>query len=262
MSLVTLEIAQSIATVRLDRAAKRNAVNLEMFGALASCGQRLHADRSVRAVILEGAGDAFCAGLDVSLFSEPGPAGLEELLSPCAGSIANLFQSAAWVWRELPVPVVCALHGVAYGAGLQIALGADIRLAAPETKLSIMEVRWGLVPDMGLSVTARGLVRPDVLRELVWSGRVLDAAQAREAGLVTALAEDPHSAARQLAELIAGHSPDAVRGIKALLRDGWDEAPSAALSREAETQARLIGTANQREAVRANLGQRLPIFED
>ncbi len=261
MRLVSLDIRQGIATVRLERPEKRNAVNLEMFDELGTCGRDLAADREVRAVILTGAGEGFCAGLDLGLFSGAGPADLQDLLSPRPGSPANLFQSAAWVWRDLPVPVICALHGVAFGAGLQIALGADIRIAAPDTQLSIMEVRWGLVPDMGLSVTARGLVRVDLLRELAWSGRVIGAPEARDAGLVTALADDPHAAARRLAELIAGHSPDAVRGSKTLLRDGWEQAPATALAFEAAVQSRLVGTANQQEAARANLESRPPRFE-
>ena len=261
MRTVSLDIRQGIATVQLERPEKRNAVNLEMFNELGACGRDLGAERDLRAVVLAGAGDVFCAGLDFALFTGAGPPALQDLMSPRAGSPANLFQSAAWVWRELPVPVICALHGVAYGAGLQIALGADIRIAAPDTQLSIMEVRWGLVPDMGLSVTARGLVRVDVLRELAWSGRVIGAPEARDAGLVTALADDAQAAARRLAELIAAHSPDAVRGIKTLLRDGWEQAPATALALEAVAQSRLVGTVNQQEAVRANLGNRLPHFE-
>jgi enoyl-CoA hydratase/carnithine racemase len=258
---VSLDLRDSVATVRLERPDKRNAVNLEMFGELATCGQELSADHAVRAVVLAGAGDVFCAGLDLGLFESAGPAALHDLLSPQDGSPANYFQRAALVWRELPVPVICAVHGVAYGAGLQIALGADIRIAAPDTRVSIMEVRWGLVPDMGLSVTARGLVRLDLVRELAWTGRVVGAQEARDAGLLTALADDPQAAALRLAGIIASHSPDAVRGIKALLREGWEQAPATSLALEAAVQSRLVGTANQLEATRANLEGRTPRFE-
>lgn len=261
MRFVSLESRGGVAIVRLDRPDKRNAVNLEMFGELANCGEELARDRALRVVILAGAGDVFCAGLDLTLFDSAGPAALNDLLSPRDGSPANYFQRAALVWRELPVPVICAVHGVAYGAGLQIALGADIRIAAPDARMSVMEVRWGLVPDMGLSVTARGLVRLDVLRELAWSGRVIGAEEARNAGLVTMLTDDPQAAATRLARLIGAHSPDAVRGIKALFRDGWEQAPATSLALEAAVQSRLIGTANQLEAARANLEGRPPRFE-
>lgn len=260
MDLVTLHIEDRVATVLLDRPDKRNAMNLAMFEALVACGVELR-DSDVRAVVLAGNGDAFCAGLDLATFAEVDAESIGGLLAPQAGSPANLFQRAAWVWRELPVPVICALHGVAFGAGLQIALGADIRIADPVTRLSIMEIRWGLAPDMGLSVTARGLVAPDVLGELAYTGRVFDAGEGQRLGFLTRLDEAPRVAATRLAQEIAGCSPDAIRGIKTLLGEAWRQAPADALAIEARVQSGLIGRPAQREAVRANLENRTPRFE-
>lgn len=260
MSLVTLHIEDRVATVLLDRPDKRNAMNLDMFEALVARGGELR-DTDVRAVVLAGNGDVFCAGLDLATFADVDAASIRRLLAPQPDSPANLFQRAAWVWRELPVPVVCALHGVAFGAGLQIALGADIRIAEPGTKLSIMEIRWGLVPDMGLSVTARGLVAPDVLGEFAYTGRVFEAGEGQRLGFLTRLDEAPRAAATRLAQEIAARSPDAVRGIKTLLGDAWRQAPADALATEARIQSGLIGRPPQREAVRANLENRAPRFE-
>ncbi len=231
-----------------------------MFDDFVACGERLSSDRGVRAVVLAGNGDAFCAGLDVSLFAGMDRASVAAQLSPRPPSPANFFQNAAFVWRELPMPVICALHGVAFGAGMQIALGADLRIAAPDTRLSVMEIRWGLVPDMGLSVTARGLVAVDALRELAMTGRIIDAQEGHRLGLVTRLDNDPLAAAGQLAAEIAAHSPDAVRGIKSLLGEGWLKSPAAALALEASVQGRLIGSPNQVEAAQANIERRPPRF--
>jgi len=258
---VSIEREGHVAEVILDRPAKHNALDMDMFSGLADAAAALRADASVRAVVLRGAGDNFCAGIDTSMFS--GGAGLDPaLMAPQPGSAANLFQLAAVGWRELPVPVIAALHGIAWGAGLQVALGADLRYAHPATRLSVMEIRWGLVPDMGLTVTARGLVRADVLRELSLSGRIVEAREAERLGLVTALQEDPVDAARHMAAAIAAGSPDAVRGIKRLLTEGLDSAPEQALRLEAVIQSGLLGSANQTEAVRANIEKREPAFRD
>ncbi len=260
MQCLKLQFDRNVATVLLDRPGKRNAVNLAMFDDFRACGERLANDPDVRAVVLAGSGDAFCAGLDVSLFAGLDRESVAAALSPRPPSPANGFQHAAFVWRELPVPVICALHGVAFGAGLQIALGADIRVAAPDTRLSVMEIRWGLVPDMGLSVTARGQVAVDALRELAWTGRIIDASEGRRLGLVTRLDQDPLGAAAGLAAGIAANSPDAVRGIKTLLSEGWHASPADALALEARLQGQLIGSPNQIEAAQANIERRPPQF--
>ena len=261
MQSLSLDVTGHVATVRLNRPEKRNAIHLPMFEELADCGRELRAAPAVRAVVLAGSGEAFCAGLDTALFATVDPAVLGTLLEPRQGSPANLFQAAAWTWRDLQVPVVCALHGVVYGAGLQIALGADIRIAAPATRFSIREVVWGLVPDMGLSVLARGLVPPDVLRELAYTGRVFDGAEALRHRFVTRLEDEPLAAAEAVAAAIAARSPDAVRAMKRLFAEGLLLPAAEALRLEAELQAGLIGTRNQREAALANAERRDPAFD-
>jgi enoyl-CoA hydratase/carnithine racemase len=183
-------------------------------------------------------------------------------MAPQADSDANRFQRAAYAWREIPVPVVCAIRGVAFGAGAQIALGADLRYAAPDAKLSIMEIRWGLIPDLAISVTASGLVREDRLRELAYTGRVVSAAEALELGLVTALHDDPLQASRDTARLIAARPPDAIRAMKQMFNERRDLDAGQSLALEARLQSRVIGRPNQLEAVRANVEGREPQFED
>ncbi|HEX5788744.1 MAG TPA: crotonase/enoyl-CoA hydratase family protein [Woeseiaceae bacterium] len=261
MPSLSLEITGHVATVRLNRPEKRNAIHLPMFEELADCGRELCAAPGVRAVVLAGSGEAFCAGLDTALFATVDSAMLGALLEPRQGSPANLFQAAAWTWRDLAVPVVCALHGVVYGAGLQVALGADIRIAAPATRFSIREVAWGLVPDMGLCVLARGLVPPDALRELAYTGRVFDAAEALRHRFVTRLEDEPLAAAEAVAAAIAARSPDAVRAMKRLFAEGLLLPAAEALRLEADLQAGLIGTPNQREAALANAERREPDFD-
>jgi enoyl-CoA hydratase/carnithine racemase len=259
---LTVSIESHVAEVVLDRPDKHNAVDLRMFDELGEAGAKLATDPSLRAVVLRGEGDNFCAGIDVSVFTDTDVAIDAAALAPLEGRIANRFQHAATVWRDLPVPVVCAINGVAYGAGLQIALGADIRYASPEARLSIMEIRWGLIPDLGISVTTRNLLRNDSLRELAYTGRVVSGREAQELGLVTAIEDDPVEAARVLARNIAGRSPDAVRGMKTLFNESatLDDADSLAL--EAALQARILAGRNQAEAVRANMARREPEFED
>ena len=259
---VQISIDNHVAEVLLNRPEKHNALDMKMFDELAAAGERLSAERSVRAVVLAGAGDNFCAGIDLSIFSDPGDAIDPASMAPQSGSHANRFQRAAFAWREIPVPVICAIRGVAFGGGAQIALGADLRYAAPDAKLSIMEIRWGLIPDIAISVTASNVVRDDQLRELAYTGRVVDGGEARDLGLVTAIHDDPLQAARDTARLIAGRSPDAIRAMKTMFneRRGLDDAQSLAL--EARLQSGILGRPNQLEAVRANVERREPDFED
>jgi enoyl-CoA hydratase/carnithine racemase len=259
---VTVSIRDHVAEVTLNRADKHNALDLAMFEALAAAGDELAADASVRAVVLGGAGDNFCAGIDTSLFAAGSGAIDPGLLEPRPPSPANLFQRAAYVWREVPVPVICAIRGVAYGGGLQVALGADLRFARPDAKLSIMEIRWGLIPDMAITTTLARCMRADRLKELAFTGRVVDGAEAERLGLVTAVHEDPLAAARSAAESIAGLSPDAIRGIKRLFDEAWSLPDADALRLEAGLQLRLLGGGNQREAVAAAMGRREPQFRD
>ncbi len=262
MDRVTITVAERVANVVLNRADKMNAVDMKMFVALAAAADSIAADKSVRAVVLRGAGENFCAGIDLNLFAETGLDFRGALNTPVKPSAANLFQRAAYAWRELPIPVICAIEGVAYGAGLQIALGADIRYASPAAKLSIMESNWGIIPDMAISATLRHLVSPDKVKELSWSARVLDSAEARELGLVTAVVENPMAACHKLAKECAARSPDAIRGIKALVNSAWQGSEADGLAREAQLQGGIIGGRNQQEAMRAKLEKRKPEFID
>lgn len=260
---VRIDIEDYVATVMLDRADKHNAIDMAMFEALAEAGDSLKNDSSVRAVVLYGAGKNFCAGIDVSVFGGEG-IGLvgDKLLDPRGPSPANIFQSAAWVWQEVPVPVIAALQGAVYGAGLQIALGADIRYASPDVRMSIMEIKWGLIPDMAISCTARHIVPGDKFKELAFTGRIVDGSDGKEAGMITSLTDNPLASAKSLAREIAGRSPDAIRAIKALVNDSWQADVAPSLRREAHLQLAVMGGANQMEAVAANLQNRAPDFAD
>lgn len=257
---VLLTIEDHVATVTLNRPDKRNALDLPMFEALAATGDSLAQNAAVRAVILRGSGDHFCAGIDVSVFASGGTADLAAMLRPRAGSPANLFQAAAYTWRAVPVPVICAVTGSAFGGGLQVALGADLRFAHPGATFSVMEVRWGLVPDMAITATLLRLVAADRARELAWTGRIVSAAEAERIGLVTALHDDPAQAAADTARTIAAQSPDAIRGIKRLFDEAIDLPLAEALRLEAKIQQGVLGGANQAEAVRANLERRPAAF--
>jgi enoyl-CoA hydratase/carnithine racemase len=254
-----------VADVRLNRADKMNALDIPMFEALVAAGSELARDASVRAVVLSGEGRAFSAGLDFASFQGmAGAAGREgpNLLTRDGASPANFAQRAAWIWTEVPVPVIAAVHGVAYGGGLQIALGADIRLVASDARLSVMEIKWGLVPDMSGTQTLRRLVRLDVAKELTFSGRVVSGTEAVALGLATRVADPPRDAALALAAEIAGKSPDAIRSGKRLLDASGVLPIEEGLQLEEQLQRGLIGRPNQIEAVRANMEKRAPQFRD
>jgi len=235
---------------------------MAMFDELGQLGASLATDRSVRAVVLRGSGENFCAGIDLDIFSNS-DAGIDaKALAPLEGTPANRFQRAAYVWRELPVPVICAIEGVAFGAGLQIALGADLRYATPDARLSVMEIRWGLIPDLAITVTAGNLVREDRLRELTYTGRVVSGREALDIGLLTAVYDDPVVAARKTARHIATKSPDAIRAMKKMFNECRDLDESQSLALEAALQAGVLTGVNQKEAVAANIAAREPNFED
>jgi len=260
---VRVDVENSVASVMLNRPDKHNAVDMAMFEALAEAGDFLRDDAAVRAIVLHGNGKNFCAGIDVSVFAGEGIGSLgESLMETGENTPANVFQRAAWVWQEVPVPVIAALQGVVFGAGLQIAMGADIRYAAPDAQLSIMETKWGIIPDMAISSTALHQLPSDRIKELAFTGRILNGSEAATAGLVTDLSADPLESARSLAREIAGRSPDAIRAIKRLINESWQADTQASLRREAEFQLALIGGKNQLEAVAANMQKRAPDFSD
>jgi enoyl-CoA hydratase/carnithine racemase len=254
---VTIEVADGVADVRLARPDKLNALDPAMFAGLAAAIERLAGEPGLRAVVLSGEGRGFCAGLDMASMAG-GDAGMD--LAARSHGAANLFQQVAWGWRTLPVPVIAALHGVALGGGLQIASGADVRIAAPGTRLSAMELKWGIVPDMAGFALWRGTVRDDVLREAVFTAREFEAEEAQRLGFVTRLAEDPRAEALALARAIAGRSPQAVRAAKRLANLEGEAA--AVLAAESAEQAALLRSPNQMEAVMANLQKRAPRFVD
>lgn len=257
-----ISIEKHVAEVMLNRPEKLNALDLETFDALDAAARALEGEKSVRAVVLHGAGENFCAGIDLSVLQGGiGDIG-EALLAPVEGSPANRFQRAAYAWRELPVPVICVLQGVTFGGGFQIAMGADLRYAAPDTQLSIMESKWGLIPDMAISTTLRHILPPDRVKELAWTARVFDAEEGLQLGVLTSIEVDPLAAARRVAQACAERSPDAIRGIKCLVNEAWSRSEKDSLALEAQLQLRLLGSGNQAEAVRANLEKRKPDFAD
>jgi len=259
---VEISVADHVAIVTLNRPDKHNAVDLGMFEALANAGNQLAEDRTVRAVVLEGAGASFCAGVDLDIFRQSDSPIGGTAMSPGENTPANFFQRAAYVWREIPVPVICAIHGIAYGAGLQIALGADLRYATADSRLSVMEIKWGIIPDMAISTTLRGLMATDKIKELAWTGRIVQGEEACALGLVTAVHENPSQVARDTAQIIASKSPDAIRAIKTLFDESEELTAEQALQLEARLQLSLLGKPNQVEAVTANLEKRSPDFED
>jgi len=251
-----------IARVTLNRAEKYNALDQAMFEAIIAAAAEIAADRNIRAVVLHGAGGNFCAGIDLEALSGNAGDFSKALNTPLEPSPANIFQAVACAWRELPVPVIAALEGVTFGGGLQIALGADIRVAAPDTRFSIMESKWGLIPDMGMTVTLRNLVSPDRVKELAFSARVFSAAEALSYNIITTVADDPLAVATQAAEDCAAKSPDAIRGIKSLVNQAWHLSEAESLALEARLQGGIMGRHNQVEAVTANLQKRQPDFKD
>ena len=251
-----------VAEVMLNRPEKYNALDMPMFEALVAAADSLAAETGLRAVVLHGSGGNFCAGIDVEVFTDPNVKIDETLMEPIAPSKANLFQRAAYAWREIPVPVICAVQGITYGGGLQIALGADLRYAAADSRFSIMETKWGLIPDMALSTTLRHIVPVDKVKELAWSARVFDANEALRMGIVTAIHDDPLDAARVFAADCAARSPQAIRGIKRLVNEAWTLSEAESLALEAKLQLRVMGSSNQIEAVQANLQKREANFRD
>src|SRR4051812_13255007 len=256
---VRIDVNDHVAEVALTRPDKHNALDGAMFQGIVAAAEEVAATPGVRAVVLHGEGPSFCSGLDIaSLMS--GPISLDDILE--RDGRANLAQRTCTEWIDLPVPVIAAIHGACFGGGLQIALGADIRIAAPDARLSVMEGKWGLVPDMGITSTLPRLVRIDVAKELTYSARVLSGTEAAELGLVTHVADDPLAAARELAAKIAGRSPDAVRAAKRLYDAAWHAPVEEGLLLETELQRALIGSPNQMAAVQAGMTREAPQFAD
>jgi enoyl-CoA hydratase/carnithine racemase len=258
---VKVEVADHVAVVTLTRPDKHNALDVPMFEGILAAAEQVGSEPGVRAVVLHGDGPSFCSGLDIMGMLSSGE-GMDGLTDPLKGEVPNRFQRAAHDWITVPVPVICAIHGNCFGGGLQIALGADIRIATADAKLSVMEIKWGLIPDMSMTRTLPRLVRIDVAKELTYTGRVLSGTEAAELGLVTLVTDEPLAAAKELAAEIASRSPDAIRGAKRLFDESWTGSAHDTLSLEAATQLALIGSPNQLEAVRAGFAKEPAAFTD
>jgi enoyl-CoA hydratase/carnithine racemase len=267
---VTITIDDHVADVRMNRPDKINALDGAQFAAIVDAGESLKKEADVRAVVLSGNGRGFCAGLDFSSFQQMAGGGgdggggqrVQRGIGDLEGRITHLGQQAAWVWQEIPVPVIAAVHGVALGGGLQVALGADIRIVHPEAQLSVLEIRWGLTPDMTATVTLTGLVRPDVAKEITFTGRMVRGTEAVEIGLATRVSEHPLDDALAMAHEIAAKNPNAVRGAKRLLNQAARATLADQLADERATIGTLIGSPNQVEAVSAFFDKREPNFAD
>jgi len=271
---VTVSVDAGVADVRLNRPEKRNALDGAMFLALAEAGERMKTEPGLRCVVLSGEGASFCAGLDFGSFQQMSdgdrpegdraegerPAGNPGSMAD--GRITHLGQQVAWVWQEVPVPVIAAVHGHALGGGIQIALGADIRIVHPDAQLSVREVHWGLVPDMTGTLTLSRLVRPDVAKELTFTARVLSGSEALTLGLATRLSDSPREDALAMAAEIAARSPEAVRGAKALFNRLFGAGAAEQLAEERRVIGSLIGSPNQVESITANFERRPPTFTD
>ena len=260
---VLVSINDGVADVRLNRPEKLNALDGAMFKALADAGESLKDRSDVRAVVLSGEGRSFCAGLDFSSFQEMGSSeGKNETDTEnrLQGRITHLGQQAAWVWQELEVPVIGAISGHALGAGFQIAMGPDIRLVHPDTKMSVLEIRWGLVPDMGASVLLPPLVGLDVAKELYFTGRMISGTEAAQLGIATRVSENPRADAMELAAEIAGKNPEAIRRMKPILNGIGERSTAQRFAAEREHIGALIGSPNQKEAVSAFFEKRTPKF--
>ena len=271
---VTISVVDGIADVKMNRADKRNALDNAMFASLCAAGEYLKTLDGLRVVVLSGDGASFCAGLDFSSFAQMAEAGAkanaadkkpDEKSDMNAGAmvdgrITHMAQQVCWVWQEVPVPVIAAVHGHALGGGIQIALGTDIRIVHPDTQLSVREVHWGLIPDMTGTLMLSRLTRPDVVKNLVFTARIFSGKEGYEMGLVTQLSQDVYADAMTMAREIAGRSPEAVRGAKKLINLLANSGAAEQFAAERATIGQLIGTANQAEAVMSHFEKRPPNF--
>lgn len=260
LSPLSVQFVDGVAEVRLCRPEQCNALNIELIQALLKCLTDLQHRQDLKAVLLRAEGTHFCSGLDVASVMQS-PDSIEFLLSPMPGFPHNRVQHLALGWKALSVPVIAVMKGYVFGGGLQIALGADIRLTTPDSQWSVMEGRWGLIPDMGMTVSARGLVREDRLLQLTLSAERFNGTQAHHWGFATDVSDDPDYAAQLLLSQLAERSPEMVRAAKRLYRDSFDEVETNRLALEEKLQRRLLGSAQQREAAMAQLERRPPQFD-
>mgnify|MGYP001193620533 FL=1 len=253
-SRIQCDVREHIAYVAMNRPDKLNGLDMAMFTEMIATAKRIRKDRDIRAVVLSGNGDSFCAGLDFKAVSK-NPSMIPKIFLKLPWSKQNIAQQIAHCWRDLPVPVICAIHGNCFGGGMQIALSCDYRIATPDANLSIMEMKWGLIPDMSGMVTLSRLTRVDIAQELTMTGRQFPAIEGFEYGLISRLADDPKAEAEALAQVIASKSPDAVAAAKYLFKKTWKADTWKALRWERWVQARLLGRKNQKIAMANGLAK-------
>lgn len=258
---VLLDIQDDIAIVTLNRAEKYNGLDWPMFKGLIETAKKLKKNKTVRAVILRGDGKVFSSGLDIMSMNKD-PMLIPKLLIKPGTKISNAAQDVSYLWRELPIPVIAVTHGKCYGGGLQIAMGADFRFSTPDCEFSILEAKWGLIPDMGGMITWREVLRGDVLRDLTYTGRMVDAQEAKEIGLITRIEDDPMQAALEYAQLLATRSPDSVGASKKLINRIWTEDDKGVLHWETKLQKKIIGRWNQRAAASKNLSDKPKAYKE
>ena len=258
---VLLSIDQGIATVTLNRPDKFNGLDMPMFDAITRVAKTLKKERQVRAIVMHGAGEAFCSGLDVKTVSK-NPVNFLRLLVKPGRKISNLAQDVGYLWRDVPAPVIAVTHGYCFGGGFQIALGADFRFSTPGCEFSIMESKWGLIPDMSLAVTLRELIAIDLAKELTMTARKFTGDEARAMGLVSRVCDQPLTEAYVFARELADRSPDAIAASKLLFNRTWSAPDKVALDWETRLQKRIIGRSNQRIAVARNTTDPDRVFED
>lgn len=256
---VTVTITQDIATVSLNRPDKHNGLDMPMLYALIEAGKEIKNNRDIRAVILRGEGPSFCSGLDFGSAAKK-PAGIVKAFLKTPLSERNAFQQMCWIWREIPAPVIAVVHGNCFGGGLQLALAADFRFSSADAQFSVMEIKWGLIPDLTGTKTLAELLPMDRVKELTMTGRVIDAREALLLGLITELKEDPLQRARDLAAQLSEKSPDALAGIKKVIQENWNANDTDALARERRIQSKILLGKNQRIAMQANFKKQKPAF--
>jgi enoyl-CoA hydratase/carnithine racemase len=251
---VLLSVKDKIAYVSLNRPEKHNGLDMQMFKDLIATAKTIRKDTSIRAVILHGNGPSFCSGLDFSAMSKT-PTMIPKFFIKWPWGKDNTFQRVAHIWRDLPIPVIAAIHGNCFGGGMQIILGCDYRIATPDSTMSILEMKWGLIPDMSGMVTLSRLTRVDIAQELTMTGRFFSGTQGAEYGLISKISDDPMVDAQALAHDIAQKSPDAVAATKYLFKKTWKKDTRGALLWERITQLRLLGRKNQRIAMKNGLSK-------
>jgi len=256
---ISCEISQGVAYVRLDRPEKYNGLTLDMINELTRLSGALRREPDLRAVVMSGSGESFCSGLDfASALQQPQKIVATFVPRPWRGT--NNFQEACYGWRRLPVPVIAVVHGHVYGGGLQLAMAADFRFSTPDSQWSVLETKWGLIPDMSGIRTLAEQVGMDTAKLLTMTGDVISGVEAKELGLVTVLSDDPHGEAGKLVDKLLTRSPDAVAAAKRLFSTTWTASVRRTFHRERVEQLLLLMLRNTAAARNAAFKQETPKF--